>query len=272
LSAINGSTELYGIIGKPVSHSLSPAMHNGGFAALGLNKAYLPFEVEDVAGAMVGLRALSIRGVSVTIPHKQAVIPYLDEIEPVAARIGAVNTLVVERRRIKGYNTDWLGANRALAEKMELAGRRVLILGAGGSARAIGFGLLEAGAEVVLASRTPEKGEALARELDCRWLPLSEAGSFSAAALVNATSVGMAPQAEQSPIAREVLHGFEVVMDIVYAPLETRLLREARAAGCQVVDGLAMLLYQGAAQFELWTGRTAPLAVMREILRASIRK
>jgi shikimate dehydrogenase len=272
VAAINGSTELYGIIGRPVVHSLSPAMHNAAFAALELNKVYLPFEVADVPGAMVGLRALGIRGASVTIPHKQAVIPHLDEVEPVAARIGAVNTLVLEHGRLKGYNTDWLGANRALTEKIELAGRKVLLLGAGGSARAIGFGLREAGADLLLASRTPEKGQALALELGCQWYPLAAADSLAATALVNATSVGMAPQSEQSPMPRHALAGFEVVMDIVYAPLATKLLREAAAAGCQVVDGLAMLLYQGAAQFELWTGRPAPLEVMRAVLVAAVRK
>jgi shikimate dehydrogenase len=272
VTAINGSTELYGIMGQPVSHSLSPAMHNGGFAALGLNKVYLPFAVTDVAGAMIGLRALGIKGVSVTIPHKQAVIPHLDAIEPVAARIGAVNTLVIEAGRIKGYNTDWLGANRALAEKMELAGQRVLILGAGGSARAIGFGLLEAGADIVIASRTPGTGQILARELGCQWVPIAEAGSLAAAALVNATSVGMSPHPEQTPLAGEALARFRVVMDIVYAPLETRLLREARAAGCLIVDGLAMLLYQGGAQFELWTGSPAPLPAMRKALLAALHR
>jgi shikimate dehydrogenase len=267
---IDGRTEVYGIIGRPVAHSLSPAMHNAAFAALGLNKAYLPFEVEDVAGAMTGLRALGIRGASVTIPHKQAVLPHLDEIDPVAAKIGAVNTLVWNEGRLRGLNTDWLGANRALAEKLELEGSRVLILGAGGSARAIGFGLLEAGAKITLASRTPERGQPLARALGCPWLPLAEAGSHRADALVNATSVGMAPLAEAMPIGRETLASFTVVMDIVYAPLATRLLQEARAAGCRTVDGLAMLLYQGAAQFELWTGRPAPLEVMREALLARI--
>jgi shikimate dehydrogenase len=269
---IDGRTEIYGIIGRPVAHSLSPAMHNAAFAALGLNKAYLPFEVADVGGALTGLRALGIRGASVTIPHKEAVLPHLDEIDPVAAKIGAVNTLLCAEGRIRGLNTDWLGANRALAEKMTLKGSRVLILGAGGSARAIGFGLLEAGAEIAIASRTPEKGQTLARALGCPWLPLADASSRRAEALVNATSVGMAPLAEAMAINREALTHFGVVMDIVYSPLETKLVQEARAAGCHIVDGLAMLLYQGAAQFELWTGRSAPLAVMRETLLASIRK
>ncbi|MDA8165373.1 MAG: shikimate dehydrogenase [Desulfobacteraceae bacterium] len=267
---IDGRTEIYGIIGRPVAHSLSPAMHNAAFAALGLNKAYLPFEVEDVAGALTGLRALGIRGASVTIPHKQTVLPYLDEIDPVAAKIRAVNTLVVSGGKLRGLNTDWLGANRALAEKLRLGGSRVLLLGAGGSARAIGFGLLEAGAEIVIASRTPEKGQALARALGCPWLPLAEAGDHRADALVNATSVGMDPLAETMPVRKEALARFGVVMDIVYAPLATKLLQEAAAAGCQTIDGLSMLLYQGAAQFELWTGQTAPLAVMREALLAGL--
>lgn len=247
-------------------------MHNAAFAALGLNKVYLAFEVSDLPGAVAGLRALGIRGISVTIPYKQAVISHLDDLDPVAARIGAVNTLVIENGRITGHNTDWLGANRALAEKMELTGRRVLVLGAGGSARAIGYGLREVGAQLLLASRTPEKGQALARELGCPWYPLSEAGSLPAEALVNATSVGMAPHQEQTPISLASLAGYRVVMDIVYAPLETRLLREARTAGCQVVDGLAMLLHQGAAQFELWTGLGAPIEIMREVLLTAVRR
>jgi shikimate dehydrogenase len=266
---INGSTVLHGIMGNPVGHSLSPAMHNSAFAALDLNAVYVPFPVHDVAAAMTGFRALGVRGVSVTIPHKQAVIPYLDSIEPLAARIGAVNTLDIANGRISGHNTDWLGANRALEEKMALPGKKIVLLGAGGSARAIGFGLLAAGAEIILASRTPERGRELARTLDCPWHPLAGIGDLAADCLVNATSVGMAPHTEASPVPARHLDRFAVVMDIVYAPLQTRLLREAQAAGCQVVNGLAMLLYQGVAQFELWTGRPAPVDIMREsLLRA----
>ena len=267
---INGATELYGIMGNPVAHSLSPAMHNAAFTALGLNKAYLPFAVQDIAQAMTGLRALGLKGVSVTIPYKQTVIEYLDSLDPVAEKIGAVNTLVINNGAIHGANTDWLGANRALSEKISLKGSSVLLLGAGGSARAIGFGLLEAGASLTLASRTPEKGLGLARLLGCPWLPLAETISARADALVNATSLGMAPQQELLPIAKEALANFKVVMDIVYAPLTTRLLQEARQAGCQTINGLAMLLYQGAAQFELWTGQQAPVEVMRQSLLASL--
>jgi len=269
---VDGTTEIYGIMGFPVAHSLSPAMHNCAFADLSLNKIYVPFPVADVAAALQGFRALGVRGVSVTIPHKQAVLPFLDSIDPVAAAIGAVNTLIIKNGRIHGLNTDWLGANRALAQVMELAGRRVLLLGAGGSARAIGFGLREAGAEVILASRTPERGRQLAADLACEWHPLQDAVNISAEALVNATTVGMAPAIEQSPVPALDLSKFRVVMDIVYSPLETRLLREAARAGCQVVGGLEMLLFQGAAQFEIWTGQEAPLAAMRGALLGRINK
>lgn len=263
---INGSTILHGIMGNPVSHSLSPAMHNSAFAALQLNAVYVPFPVGDVAAAMTGFKALGVRGVSVTIPHKQAVIPHLDSIDPLAARIGAVNTLDIQHGLISGHNTDWIGANRALEEKMPLPGKKVLLLGAGGSARAIGFGLLAAGADVILASRTPDRGRELARTLDCPWQPLRDIAGLNADILVNATSVGMAPQPDASPVPAQYLSRFAVVMDIVYAPLRTRLLREAEEAGCQVVNGLAMLLYQGVAQFELWTGSPAPVEIMRQSL------
>ena len=268
---INGATELYGIMGNPVCHSLSPAMHNAAFQHLGLNKVYVPLPTLDAGAAIKGLKALGVKGVSVTIPHKQAVLEFLDRIDPVAAKIGAVNTLVVEDgNTIFGMNTDWLGANAALKELTELAGRRVLLLGAGGSARAIGFGLLEEGAELILASRTPSKGQVLAEALGCPWLPLEDCINLKAEILINATSVGMGQQREQSPLPSGALVNFDLVMDIVYAPLETRLLREAKAAGCRTINGLAMLLYQGVAQFELWTGVPAPVAIMRQQLLAGI--
>lgn len=263
---IDGKTQIYGIIGNPVSHSRSPLIHNSGFKALSLNCVYLAFPVHDVEAGLTGLRGLNIKGVSVTIPHKEAVIPLLDEIDPVASKIGAVNTIVNDNGRLRGLNTDWVGANRALEDKISLKGKKVLLLGAGGSARAIGFGLNEAGARPVLCSRTPAKGQSLAVELDCPWKPLDEMPEIEAEILVNATSVGMSPASDASPVSREILNHFSVVMDIVYSPLETRLLREAGEAGCLTVNGLAMLFYQGVAQFELWTGHKAPLEVMRKAL------
>ncbi len=270
---IDGKTAVYGILGNPVSHSLSPAMHNAAFAALGENRIYLPFQTADIANAVHALRALNIKGVSVTIPHKETVIPLLDEVEAVALKIGAVNTIeVVTTDRgilLRGSNSDWVGANRALSEPLDLAGRIAVILGAGGSARAIAFGLQEAGARVLLCSRTASRGRKLATELGCNWHPLAEIGQLAGTVLVNATSVGMTPEEDDTLVRQENLKKFKVVMDIVYAPLETRLLREARAVGCRVVQGLDMLLYQGVAQFELWTGLPAPVEVMRKALLAA---
>jgi len=251
-------------MGNPVSHSLSPAMHNAAFLDLGLNKVYLPFPVVDVAAAIQGVVGLGVHGVSVTIPHKQAVIPFLDNIDPIAEKIGAVNTLVINDGKITGLNTDWLGSNRAFEGLIgSLAGKSILILGAGGSAKAIGFGLLEAGATIMIASRTPATGKELARKLGCPWYPIAEADTITADGLINATSVGMTPNDQDSPISRQGLKNFPAVMDIVYAPLQTRLLKEAGEEGLKFCNGLDMLLMQGAAQFELWTNRPAPLEVMR---------
>jgi shikimate dehydrogenase len=263
---LDGATKIYGIMGKPVAHSLSPAMHNAAFQVCGLNSVYVAFEVTDVARALDGFRAIGVGGVSVTIPHKQAVIPHLDAIDPVAQKIGAVNTLLIDDMHIRGYNTDWIGANQALEGVVDLSASTVLVLGAGGSARAIGFGLQEKGTTVILANRTLDRGEALARELHCDFYPLDEIKGLKVDALVNATSVGMTPNVEATVVPRAVLKNVPAVMDIVYSPLETRLLREAKRVGCKTVGGTYMLLYQGVAQFELWTGRKAPIDVMKEVL------
>ena len=271
-TTIDGAAETFGIIGNPVTHSLCPVMHNAAFAALGMNCVYIPLPAHDIAGGVAGLKALGFKGVSVTIPHKEKIIPYVDVLDPVAAKIGAVNTLVIKREeegvepKVHGYNTDWVGANRALEEKVNLRGAKVLLLGAGGSARAIGYGLLEAGAEITLVNRTASRGEALANQLGCEFCPEDKLGDLQTDVLVNTTSVGMTPDIDATPIDKEFLSRFSVVMDIVYAPLETRLLREAEGAGCSVVNGLSMLLFQGVAQFELWTGRDAPVEVMRNVL------
>ncbi len=268
IDTISGKTRVYGIIGNPVTHSLSPAMQNEGFAALGIDCVYIPFHVENVADAVKGIRSLNIQGSSVTIPHKETIMTYLDKIEPVAVKIGAVNTLYFEgegkKKLLCGTNTDWIGSNRALLEEIPLSGGKIVVLGAGGSAKAIGFGLQKAGAEVLLCSRTESRGKALADELGCNWYPLEEADKLQGDALVNATSVGM--QEDVSPVSKDALSSFKVVMDIVYAPLQTRLLKEAQQVGCATITGLEMLLYQGVAQFEIWTGREAPVDVMRAIL------
>jgi len=274
---VTGTTETFGIVGSPVHHSLSPEMHNASFQELGLNCVYVPLPTSNIADGIKGLKALGFKGVSVTIPFKQDVIPFVDVLDPVAKKIGAVNTLLIRESEnssekiIYGFNTDWIGANQTLEEKIGLKGSRVLIMGAGGSARAIGFGLLEAGAGVTITNRTEAKGKALADQLGCSFYRLDEIGQVKADALVNATSVGMVPDTGKTPLPAHLLPNFSVVMDIIYAPLQTRLLMEAEAAGCEVVHGLKMLLYQGAAQFKLWTGREAPLDVMRRILYERIR-
>ena len=269
---IDGNTRIYGIMGKPVSHSLSPAMHNAAFQKVGLNSIYVPFEVQEVGPALDGFRALGVRGVSVTVPHKQAVIAHLDSIDPVARKIGAVNTLVLDGRYIHGLNTDWIGAVQALETRLQLQGTTALVLGAGGSARAIGFGLQHKGATVQLANRNLERVQSLARELGCSCHRLSDVGKLRADVLVNATSVGMHPKISDTPVAAHQLKNFPTVMDIVYSPVETRLLQEARQAGCRTVDGPEMLLYQGVAQFETWTGLSAPVEVMRRALTAKLQQ
>ncbi len=241
-------------------------MHNAALAASNIDAVYLPFSVPDIESAVIGIRGLGIQGTSVTIPYKESVMSLLDEIYPVAKQIGAVNTIVHKDGKLIGYNTDWRGAMRALEEKIDLSGAKVVLLGAGGAARAIGFGLVEKGVQFVLCSRTESRGRSLAGELGCPWVSLAEGGGLSGNVLINATSVGMQPDFEKTPVPGLGLSHFQVVMDIVYAPLQTRLLQEAESAGCDIINGLEMLLYQGVAQFELWTGKSAPVLVMRKAL------
>jgi shikimate dehydrogenase len=265
---VQGTTLVHGIMGNPVSHSMSPAMHNAAFSECDLDGVYVPFPVTDVAHALAGFRALNVRGVSVTIPHKKAVMEFVDKLDSVAKKIGAVNTLVNNGGKLTGYNTDWIGANRALETAVGLAGKDVVVLGAGGSARAIGFGLVEAGANPMIVCRNEEQGTELGCSLDCPWYPLTDLNDLQADVLINATSVGMGDLSDLSLVDQQKVGEFKVVMDIVYAPLETKLLREAKAAGCTTIDGLQMLLLQGVAQFELWTGKTAPIEVMRRVIYA----
>lgn len=273
---IDGTTRVYGIIGNPVEHSLSPVMHNRAYQECGLNCVYLPFATTHVEKALDGIRHLNIHGVSVTIPHKEAVLQFLDGVDEVARKIGSVNTIKCLRDgkniRLEGFNTDWLGANKALEQELHLKDSKVVILGAGGSARAIGFGLQYAGANIVLCSRTESRGRALADELDCEWISIDDSSAISGDALVNATSVGMVPDTEKIPVASPVLAEFPVVMDIVYAPLKTLLIKEAENRGCRCINGIEMLLYQGAAQFEIWLERKAPLEAMRDSLVSMVRK
>ncbi len=267
----DAATSLYGIIGHPVGHSLSPLLHNRAFRALGLNCVYLAFDVTDLEGALSGIKALGIKGLSVTIPHKQSIMRFLDEIDHVAKRIGAVNTVLNKDGRLIGTNTDWIGAVKALEEEAgRLDTKKVLVLGAGGSARAVVAGLAERGARVLIANRTLEKAKDLAEQFDARWYSFDELPDVEASIVVNTTSVGMAPDLERSLIPSDLLPKYAIIMDIVYSPLKTKLLRDAERAGCKTINGLRMLLYQAVAQFELWTGKPAPVKEMEHALREAM--
>jgi shikimate dehydrogenase len=265
-----GTPAIFAVFGNPVLHSLSPVMHNAAFAATGFNGIYAAIRVKDIRPAVAGMRALGLKGASITIPHKESVLACLDDIDPTARRIRAVNTIVNDDGSLKGFNTDGDGVTQALAEKISIKGRRVGILGAGGAARAVAFAVIGRGATATIFNRSREKGEALAADLGADFKPLSEFDAERCDILVNTTPVGMSPQGQDTPLLGEKLKPGLVVMDIVYNPLKTRLLREAEAAGCETIDGLSMFVYQGARQFELWTGLAAPVEIMRMAVEAEL--
>ncbi len=269
---IDQHTTLYGVVGYPIGHSLSPAMHNAAFSASGLNAVYLAFETRDIKGCVEGMKALGIRGMSVTLPHKSAVIPLLDEVDGLAKGIGAVNTIVSDEGRLVGYNTDALGALRALEDKVELSGKTCLIIGAGGAARAIGFILRDRGIHLAVSNRSSGRGEALASALGCPFVSLEELRGTEADVLIQTTPVGMHPNDEECIILPHVLKKGMAVMDIIYNPSETRLLKIARERGCLTIGGLGMLIHQGAEQFRLWTGIEAPLNTMTQAVKNALRR
>ncbi|MGD2184944.1 MAG: shikimate dehydrogenase [Desulfobacterales bacterium] len=268
---IDAHTSLFGLIGNPVVHSLSPAMHNQAFAAIDFNGVYLAFRVTDPGSAIKGIKALNFKGVSVTLPHKVAVMEYLDEVDETAARIGAVNTIVNDQGRLIGYNTDCAGALKALRAQTTIQGKSVALIGAGGAARAIGFGLADAGGRVTILNRSRTAGEHLAGDLKAEFLPLNDWHPDRYEILINTTPVGMHPETGATPIPKEDLSKDMVVMDIVYNPLKTCLLKAAEARKCRTINGVAMFVLQGANQFELWTGQKAPVDVMRRAVLAALK-
>ena len=260
---ITQRTTLCGIVLHPASHTRSPAMHNAAYAALALDAAYLAFDVppERLAAAIDGWRALGGRQLSVSIPHKLAILEHLDEVDETARRIGAVNTVVRRDGALCGSNTDWLGAVRALERETPLAGARAVVLGAGGTARAVVFGLLERGARVTVLNRTPAKAHEIARHFaGCDAGALTDLRELAHDVLVNTTSVGLGT--DESPVAADSIASGAVVLDAVYEPLRTRLLRDAETRGARTVSGKWMLVHQAAAQLEAWSGREAPIEVM----------
>ena len=279
---INTATHFCGVLGNPIEHSLSPAIHNAAFQKLALNFVYLAWKVDRIGDAVRGLRALgNFRGASVTIPHKVAVLPFLDEVDTTARHIGAVNTIVAEEGQLLGMNTDATGALRALKEgNAPLKGASVVIVGSGGAARAIAFALA-AEAEVrrlhLLGIEVDERRNLATDLRDKTGVSVEEEdldeGRLKnvlpeARVLIHCTPVGMAPKIGRSCIPAEFLHRELIVMDVVYNPRETQLLIEARTAGCRTISGLEMFLYQAVAQFERWTGQSAPIQVMRAVLES----
>ncbi|MBF0398585.1 MAG: shikimate dehydrogenase [Desulfobacterales bacterium] len=264
---INTKTSLYAVIGDPVSHSLSPLMHNTAFSYIGYNAVYIAFQVKDISRAISGIRALGIKGVSVTIPHKVKVMEYLDYIDDEAIKIGAVNTIINREGELWGYNSDYIGANRAILEKTGIKDKDVLIIGAGGAARAIGYGIIKEGGKVTILNRSKEKGENLAKDIGANFFyPLTDVNNIKCHILINTTSIGMVPDIQKTPFDKSNLQKEMVVMDIVYNPLQTRLLKEASDIGCTIIDGISMFVYQGVFQFELWTGKKAPIDIMKKVV------
>ena len=243
------------------------AIHNAAYRALGLDYCYVAFGVDDSAAAARAMRTLGIRGFGVTMPHKVEIMPHLDRIDAVAAEIGAVNTIVNDDGVLTGLNVDWLGAVRALEERgVRLEGARASVVGAGGAARAVAFGLRRRGATVSIFNRTPERGRRLAGELGVRFGGALGALSADCDILVHATSAGYTTQPGLCVVPAEVLTGDQVVFDVVAEPLPTPLQRRAEAAGCVVIPGYRMRLHQAAAQFQLYTGQDPPLEVMERVL------
>jgi shikimate dehydrogenase len=278
IQKLTAHTRICGLFGDPVEHSISPAMHNAAFKKMGLDYIYLPFRVSEknLAGAVKAIRSLNLRGVNVTIPHKAAVIPLLDELEATAEKIGAVNTIVNDNGRLKGCNTDAAGFLRALEEKgIDPSGKKAVILGAGGVSRAISFIIAEKGADIDIISRSKslEYAAKLAESIygytksNIQAIELNETNLKQslrqADILINATSIGMNPDADMTLVPQKLLRPEMVVFDVIYNPEKTRLISDAEEAGATAIGGLDMLVWQGTLAFQLWTGVEAPLTTMK---------
>ena len=284
---IASHTTLLGVIGDPIRHSKSPIMMNRAFRESGINGVYTAFHITDqtLPAFIAGVRAMNIRGVNVTIPHKLQVMELLDHIDAGAAAIGAVNTIVNDNGVLTGYNTDGIGYVRSLKEEAvpSLAGKRIVVIGAGGASRGIIYALLqEKPAKITVVNRSVHKAEQLAASLgvfaaggvttlDAKPSDLLQELCSEAELIINTTSVGMFPNVEDSPVDASWLQPEAVASDLIYNPLQTRFLQEAKERGCITHGGLGMFINQGAFAFEYWTGKPAPVAAMREIVLASLR-
>jgi 3-dehydroquinate dehydratase/shikimate dehydrogenase len=267
---LNRKTRVYGVIGDPVSHSLSPLMHNLAFQQKKINAVYLPFLVRDLKDFLGAIQPLGIVGFSVTLPHKEKILRHLHDCDPLAAAIGAVNTVVVRGNgKLYGCNTDYVGVLRALERRVRLQGSRVLIIGAGGVARAVAFALAQAGSIVCVSARRMDQAEKLARAVQGEAVSRARIRKEFFDAIVNATPVGMHPKSNESPLAANELN-CRLVFDTIYRPMKTKLLRLAEKRGIETVSGIEMFIAQGTAQWEIWTGRRAPVALMRKAVAKAL--
>jgi len=257
----------YVLLGNPVAQSLSPMMHNAALNDMGIDGSYNAFCVSDLESSICGIKGMSIRGASITIPHKVSVMEYLDEIHEDALNIGAVNTIVNNNGHLIGYNTDWLGLLLTIKELMPVKDQTFVILGAGGTARSAVYGIMKEGGLPIIVNRTIAKGKALSNKFKCPFHSLADLGKIKADCLINTTPVGMYPHIDQTPVEPSLLNGYKYVIDVIYNPLKTRLLRDAETNGCRIISGLDMFVYQGAEQLKLWTGIEPPCALMKKAVK-----
>src|SRR3990167_4276966 len=271
---------IYGLIGNPVSHSISPIIHNTLFKEMNFNGIYVPFKVDNIGDFIREFRGLDVKGYSVTIPHKESVVNHLDEIDPIAKKIGAVNTIVNTGGQLVGFNTDCEaaikvleGVNQVSAKSLGetyLKGKKVTLVGAGGVARAIAFGLKERQAQITIMNRNYGRAQSLARDVGCLARKFDDPLALDTDILINATPVGMFPKIHETPIDMHKLKPDMIIFDTIYNPIETKLLRDAKAQGCRIASGLSMFVHQAAAQFKLWTGQLPSVETIERIARGKL--
>lgn len=258
IKKLNKNTKIFGLIGNPVEHSWSHVIHNAAFEKLNIDAIYLKFKVNKLKEFINYFRKLNIGGFSVTIPHKIEVMQYLDSIEKKAKAIGAVNTIVVRNKKLIGYNTDCDGAIIALKEKIKLNDNNIVVLGAGGSARAITYGLKEEGANITILNRNLDNAKRIADYFNCEYGSLNELKNIEYGVLINTTPVGMHPNINASLVPENLFKKDTIVFDIVFNPYKTKFLKEAEKKGCIVIPGIKMLINGAMLQFKLWTNKNAP--------------
>ena len=271
IEQVENSTRVYGVAGDPVEHSLSPVMMNAAFRRETVNAVYVALHAKSLNDLMVCVREIPIHGLSITMPYKEEILKHLDNVEPLAEKIGAVNTVIrAQDGKLYGFNTDVAGVVRPLEQRLTLKGAKILVLGAGGAARAAVFGLRERAAEVFIVNRSSGAGQKLAKKSKSKFLTQSQMRKLQFDAIINATPVGMG-SSKQSPLKEKEIN-CRYLLDMVYVPAETRLVKLARARGVQVIPGSEMFVQQGARQFEIWTGKPAPVQEMQHIVEKALQQ